>query len=503
MLELDAIQWRAPVNPSALQLTLASLLAPMHSIDLAEMMPSPQLTIGLVGVGVTILGTAGLILARKKTDFRWLFLIAGGALLAFTLVLAPTEVWLLGPLAVCMSVSASAILNLESRITEQARRLLLPALIILILMASLPVWLAPRWPVGFGNTDPQAQILYEQQNQGLAVLPSQFSIPATISETLAPNGSLLDGYRSGNINKMGVGQLAANIRVGVLEHRTHGDRFQINLRTPTVFSILTAYFPGWQATIGGRPVPLSADEQTGLIRVDIPVATNEELAIFLGPTPARTGGWAISWASLCILGILTFGRLRRKTGTHDDPVLLSRPEAKLVAVVLGCFGLIILLFAAPFAPLSLYARPGYMLDNSYSLRSRTDVGLEAIAYRLDRFDYHPGEILDLTLYWQALRPLNGDYRIQIYLLSAEGIHWLPSPLMRPGGLSTMRWLTNRYVRAPYRLPLSLTVAPGVYQIAIEGFACTATCTEPISFFDANGRLLGHTLFLSSPIAITP
>jgi hypothetical protein len=325
----------------------------------------------------------------------------------------------------------------------------------------------------------------------------------TISETVPPNRSLLDGYLSGNVNKIAVGQLAANIRVGVLEHRTHGDRFQVSLRTPTVFNILTAYFPGWQATISGRPAPLSADEQTGLIRVEVPVAANEELAVFLGPTPARTGAWAISWSSLGIMAILTVERLRRKTGRHDDLVLLTKPEARLLTVVLVSFGLIILLFAAPFAPLSLHARPGYMLDNSYSLRSRTDVGLEAIAYRLDRFAYHPGEMLDLTLYWQSLRPLTGDYRIQIYLLSAEGIHWLPSPYMQPGGISTLRWLPNRFVRSAYRLPLSLTIAPGIYQIAIEGYACTVTCAEPISFFDAGGRLLGHTLLLPSPIAVAP
>jgi hypothetical protein len=235
----------------------------------------------------------------------------------------------------------------------------------------------------------------------------------------------------------------------------------------------------------------------------VPVAVNEEMAIFLGPTPIRTSAWAISWASVGIMLILTAGRLRRKTGIHDDLVLLNTPEARLITAVLGSFGLVILLFAAPSAPLSLHARPGYMLDNSYSLRSRTDVGLEAIAYRLDRFDYRPGETLDLTLYWQTLRPLAEDYRIQIYLLSAEDIHWLPSPFMRPGGLSTLRWETNRYIRDEHDVPLSLTIAPGIYQIAIEGYACTITCTMPISFFDSDGRLLGRTLYLPSPITISP
>jgi hypothetical protein len=236
--------------------------------------------------------------------------------------------------------------------------------------------------------------------------------------------------------------------------------------------------------------------------VDVPVAVNEELAIVLGPTPVRTGAWAISWSTLGITLIVTIGRLRRKTGIHDDLALLTTPEARLLTVVLASFGLIILLFAAPSAPFTLHARPGYLLDNSYSLRSRTDVGLEAIAYRLDKFEYHPGEELKLILYWQTLRTLTEDYQLQIYLLSAEGIHWLPSPFLPLGSYSPLRWPTNRYVRDDHRVPLSLTIAPGLYQIAIEVYRCNPTCIYPISFFDASGRLLGPTLFLPSPITIS-
>ncbi len=502
LLEQDAVQWRAPSNPSSLQLTVENLLAPMRQVDLAEMTPSAQLTLGLVGVGTIALGALSAALTSRQAGFQRLFLIGGAALVLIALTVAPAEVWLLGPIALCGAVGSSAILHLQSRLSTQTRRLFLPAILVIVLIGSLPVWLAPRWPEAFGNTDPPAQIQYEQQGQGIAVLPPYAPIPSTIAETLPPNRSLLDGYLSGNINKIAVGQLAPSVRIGLLEHRSHSDRFQVSVTSPFVYSMLTAYFPGWEASVGGRPAPLSADEQTGLIRVAVPVAVNEELAVVLGPTPIRTGAWAISWLTLAIILILTIGRLRRKTGIHDDLALLTTPEARLMAFVLATFGLIILLFAAPFAPLTLRARPGYMLDNSFSLRNRTDVGLEAIAYRLDRFEYHPGELLELTLYWQTVRTLAEEYQLQIYLLSSEGIHWLPSPFMRPGDYSTVRWPTNRYVRDDYRLPLSLTLAPGIYQIAIEVYGCNPTCTNPISFFDANGRLLGRTLFLPSPITIS-
>jgi hypothetical protein len=144
-----------------------------------------------------------------------------------------------------------------------------------------------------------------------------------------------------------------------------------------------------------------------------------------------------------------------------------------------------------------------MLDNSYSLRNRTDVGLEVIAYRLHRFSYQPGETIELTLYWQTLRPLAEDYQLQIYLLSTEGIHWLPSTFAQPGGYSTRLWQPNRYLRDEQTISLSQTVAPGSYQIALEVSACEPVCRHPVSFFDSNRGLLGSTLLLPSPITISP
>jgi hypothetical protein len=364
------------------------------------------------------------------------------------------------------------------------------------------VWLAPRWADAFGGTEPQAQILYEQEYQEVAILPPDAPIPATIADTLLPNRSLVDGYLSGNINKVAVGQIAANIRVGVLEHRTHSDRIQLRVNAPTTLEILTAYFPGWQANASGQALPLNANPDTGLIDVSVPVLRDEELSLTLGPTPARTGAWVIAWAMLGITGVVVAGRFRRQTGIHDELDLLSDAEARRVLLVLGWFVIFILVFATSSSPLTLHARPGYHLDNSYSLRSRTDVGLEAIAYRLDRFDYRPGERVDLTLYWQTLRPLNEDYRLQLYLLSTEGIHWLPSPMLRPGNYATNRWLPNRYVKDDRPIQLSLSVAPGSYQVAVEMVGCTPTCNNPVSFFDASGRLVGRTLLLPTPINIS-
>jgi hypothetical protein len=501
--EQSLVHWRTPLNVSSLHLSLETLLSPVTQIDLAEMIPSPQLAIGVIPLLAAVFGAIGAGLGRRAGYFQLLFLIAGLAITALALTLFPADVWLMGPIAFCLAIVGSGMIHLLMRFPTVERRVFLPTLLVIAFIGSLPVWLAPRWADAFGSTDPQAQIQYEQHSNGVAVVPPHLPVPATISETLASNRTLLEGYTTGNVSRIPLGQLPSNVRVGVLEHNGHSQRFQVSLTRPTVLNLLSAHFPGWQATVAGRPVPLTRDEQTGLMHVDTPVARNEELVVFLGPTPVRTGAWAISWATLAILLTLTVVRFRRNTGSHDDLALLTIPEARLLAVVMGCFGLIILMFATPTSPLTVRTRPGYRLDNSYSLRSRTDVGLEAIAYRLERFAYRPGETLELTLYWQTARPLASDYQIQTYLLSADGIHWLPSTFTRPGSYPTSQWQTNRYVRDEHFIPLSLGVAPGTYRVAIEVSACSPGCTSAISFFDSNGGLLGQTLFLPSPITISP
>jgi hypothetical protein len=475
----------------------------MRPVDLAQMRPTPQLTLGLVGNGAIVLGIIGVGIARRRAALQALFLAAGVGLIALTLTLFSGEIWLLGAIAFCVAVGGSAVVHARCYLPTRMYPVLLPALLTIILVGSLPVWLAPRWSETFGSTEPQAQILYEQQNQAVAVLPPDDAIPATIPSTLSPNRSLIDGYLSGSVNKIALGQTVGNIRVGVLERNTHSDRFQLNVTMQTTLNILTAYFPGWQANIEGQAVPLDADAETGLIRVDVPVVVNEELTIALGPTPARTSGWVVAWAAFVITGIVTLGRFRRKTGIHDELDLLTNQDARLIALVVGWFIIFILLFATSSSPLTLHARPGYLLDNSYSLRSRTDVGLEVIAYRLDRFEYRPGSTVDLTLYWQTLRPLTDDYQLQIYLLGEQDIHWLPSSFQRPGNYATNRWIPTRYIRDNHPIPLSLSIAPGTYQIAIEMYDCTPVCKEPVSFFDASGRLLGRTLLLPTPINILP
>ena len=501
--EYQYVQWRPRLYALPLRLTLETLISPLRPVDLAELAPTPQLTIGIVGIIFAVLSALVALIIRKNMALPVLFLIIGALLAAVGIVIFPTQTWLLGPIMVCMAIGGSGVMMLRVWLPLRWQRLFFVILLIVILATSSPVWLAPRWPESFGDTSPLQQILYEQESGGPAVLPSNAPIPATIPESLTPNRSLISGYQLDSINRIAF-QPSSMLEISVLHQWTHDYVFQIRSNGVTQLDILTAYFPGWQAFINDQPVSLGRNERTGLMSVEIPPG-NSQLHITLGSTPARQNAWVLSAFALITALFVTWRRFRRHIDEWDLPDLLSLQEVRLAAVTLGCFFLIILLFAVPLSSVTFYARPGYALDNAISLRSRTETGLEAIAYRLNQSIFRPGETLDLTLYWQALRFLPANYQTQVYLLDANReIRWHRTDFRTPGGYPTRRWLTYRYMSDKYQIALSDSIIPGDYQIAVEVYACDTTCdpAQRLIFFNAQGGNTGQVLLLPTTITIT-
>ncbi|MBC7814372.1 MAG: glycosyltransferase family 39 protein [Burkholderiales bacterium] len=521
LLEQSAVRWQfepaAPGTNGALGLTLSGLFTPANQIDTGELLPVPQLTIGAVGLLFTLLGSVGIGLAMRQRaymDVRTLYLAAGGIIIVIALLIFPHEIWMLGPIMLCLSVGGSGALCLARRFVPRWQRLALPAFLIVALIGSLTTWLAPRWPAVSTDTSAEAQIRYEQQGYGLAVMPPHAPAPITIASTLDLDRSLISSYLSGNVTKIAMqsSQPNAGLQISVLAHTGHADRFQLRLPATSTLEILTAYFPGWEATLNGAPVELSEDEQTGLMQVTLPAIRDGILQVSLGPTPTRTQGWALTWLALGLVMLFTIRRLRaQKQGGifYDDLHFLSKPQARLLAVILLSFGLIIGLFAIPTAPLRMRPSPGYALEGSISLRSRTDSGLSLLAYRVSSApdaQYRPGEAVPLTLYWHTLRSLPENYRAQVVLIDTlSGTRWYQSELRDPGDYPTRRWNTNQYVRDNYLISTPPEIPGGTYLIAIDVYTCAPDCLREnrLTFFDTIGGYLGQTLVLPTLVTIAP
>ncbi|MEO8610314.1 MAG: 6-pyruvoyl-tetrahydropterin synthase-related protein [Chloroflexota bacterium] len=505
LLEENGVHWLIPRLTQDYQLALPSLFSPLLQVDIGEMIHAPQLTIGMSGIGFSIAGVISALRFRARVCFQILFLVCGIILTAFALVLMPHEVWLLGPIALCLSIGGSAVAQFRTQLPTRWKGLFLSSLLILIWIVSSPVWLPPVTHEPFGDTDAVAQVEYEQQGYGVAVVPPNQAIPSTVPDNLAPNRFLFEGYQAGVINKITPSQLNSAIQLGLLDHNTHSDTYQLRTNGPITLDILTAYFPGWKAFLSDHTIPLTLNPETGLMRASVPTTTNNELSIVLGSTPIRTASWIITWDLLLILAVVTWGRLRRSRPIYNENELLSYREIRLAALVLLLCAAIIYAFNDVSLPLSLRMKSGYELQNSTVVQNRTDSGMNLLAFRLDNNRFQPGQTVDLTLFWQAQRSLIENYRVRVHFINnRDGSVWNYTQWHEPGFYPTRRWKSGLYVRDDYHFQLEPDMTPGNYQINVEANLCKLACDSDglLTFFNINGQVLGTQLTLPTLLAIS-
>jgi hypothetical protein len=496
--ERGGVIWTLMDDVVPLRITFSSLLAVYRLPDPNELVHTPQLSLGIPLVIFTAASLLTGVNYRSRVSFHWFFLVLGLCLIAIALWITPREIWLLGPSVLCLSIAGSSLLLWEKRASA-----IFPAALIVAIGLSVTSWFAPQWSRDFGSTDAPSQIQYEQLGYGIAVLPPGTLVPITTSSSLLPDQTLMNSFASGSVRKIAV---SSGVQVGFLNHFTHGDQFQVNVQSPGVLQILTSYFPGWSATLNNTPLLVHRDPSSGLINLEIPTATSGELVLTLGTTPLRTGAWLLAQVSLGVAILFTLQRFNRSVDTYEELKLLTTTDAKYLGVIVIGLTIVILLVAAPGASFHLAARPGYELQGSTRLQSRTDVGLEALAYRLDDTQYSVGETISLSVYWRALRFLPTNYRTQVSVIdpsTAEPV--ITTTLRHPGGYPTQRWLTNLYVTDRFEIDILNSVSEEYYVLGIEVFNCTTNCTDQnrLTFFNSEGANPDQILILPPSITIIP
>lgn len=503
LLEVDAVHWLPPAIPVDYRLTLAELFQAAEPIDPARLKLVPQFTVGPL-VLVFVLGGAALSITNRRAKLPFLALAAGTALIAVGLLAMPRRTDLVGPISLCLAVAGSSAIDWRECLPLRWRRLALPALLIVVWISSRPVWIVPFNDQGFGGVSPADQIQYQQLGYSAAVLPPHLPTPSSLIAGVAANRQLVEGYLSGSINRVALDRPEIGVQIGILESQSHSALFQVRADSPVAFTLLTAYFPGWRAALGGRDVPLFADPQTGLIRIELPIIRGGELRIVLDATPVRTGAWIISAAALAGALVLTWGRLRQRSPQFEDSDRLTLPERRLLAALCICMaGATWAVNMAGEAAL-LRPRPGFGLEQTRLLQTRTDAGLGVLAYRLNADTLHPGDHLELSLLWQAQRAISQNYQALVYLLNtSDGTRWAEVNYHHPGGYPTRRWLPYRYIQQDYDLALPADMPPGNYQVTIEVAGCTPVCSprNRLTFFDASGQMLGPVLYLPTILAV--
>jgi hypothetical protein len=243
LLEQNAVRWQpAPFEPLPLALDLAELTSMLRRIDLNELVTTPQLTLGWGIIMFALLGGVGVVIGHRNRGLHAMYLFSGVVIIVIGVVVLPGEVWLLGPATLCFAIGASAAMKESDRFPTRFDRLVLPAMLVVMLFVSMPVWLPPRWPSAFGGVDASEQVFYEQQDSNRCTAARR-KCNRDLIRSDYPNRGLIAGYQRGEVMRIPQDEMTSEAQASLLLSESHRDRYQVNVVDEVTFDLMRADFP--------------------------------------------------------------------------------------------------------------------------------------------------------------------------------------------------------------------------------------------------------------------
>jgi hypothetical protein len=402
----------------------------------------------------------------------------------------------LGPASLCAAFLCGAALPLWGACTRRGNASALPlaGAITLILLATAP-YLFPRQPfISYPTLSAKDVVAYEVESGAVAMTSSGEFLP--IWAVPQPNSSpLLKDYQAGKpIDKFDRSSLPDGASAEQLAHNAVSDRFRVSTSRPFLARLHTLYFPGWRAYLDGQEVPIKISRPGGFIQVQMPAGSHDLLLRFEN-TPIRTTSeviFAISLLASLVLGVLAILKgMAAPVGQVSIPAPemapitnLQSPHCPLLprqALWLGCWLLALLalkeLWIGPHTSwFRVYSPPGQVLGMEHAVGLDFGVApppapqeVRLLGYDLSEARPSQGQTLQVTLYWQANRPLDRTYSAFVHLDTTSSKMQetrAGSDHMHPGGIPTWRWHTALYVRDVHTLTVPDELLPGIYTLRV-------------------------------------
>lgn len=514
--EHEAVHWLVfHQSPAVPPLTLGELLMPSVALDLGAFNPLVRRNLGLVNWLFGIGAVVGVVLHTRQAGMTgqtraWLYFTALTVLLVLLIAAGSSDMnreFVLGLLVFTLAIVAASITTWLGWLRSGwPRQLGLALLIGLPVLNAFPTIYPPDWSADFGETDALARLQLELDGYSLATVPAGALIPSPFPVLPPVSRPLLETYAVGLLDKVNRPGLLSGL-VDLIEHTSTSERLLVRAPNPIDVPFYISDAEGWRAYLDGYEVDLEADA-AGLIQVSIPSGEHELLVVY-EETPVRLLSLGLSLLSgimlLAVVGALS-GRSRP---TESSPALeyLSPSETRTVTVAMTILLVAMLVLVSQPGLFWQRSPRGVVLDRGQPLRRYTQAGLDVLAYDVPETVYQPGDQLEVTLYWRAVRPTSDNYQVTVSLTEAgSGWRVVQSYKRHVGDYPTTRWPRNRYVRDWHVLDLPASLSPGQYLISVDLWQCPASTLigcqpeQRVAFFGDRGVSLGESLVL--PVLVT-
>jgi mannosyltransferase len=157
------------------------------------------------------------------------------------------------------------------------------------------------------------------------------------------------------------------------------------------------------------------------------------------------------------------------------------------------------------ADLALYVMAPAAEDSTIQHPLHADLGdgVRLLGYALDTEQVAPGDILLLTLYWQARASMSARYTVFTHLLDAnERIRAQMDSEPQGGGLPTDRWIVGQVIQDNYALTVAADATPGPHVLEVGMYLLETRDRLPIHDPDT-GALLGDRILLGTVEVMAP
>jgi hypothetical protein len=291
-------------------------------------------------------------------------------------------------------------------------------------------------------------------------------------QALPPEQPLTDQYKTGQaVNRLT--WPAEQVIQTSWQTRPGYDRYELQATQTTRVTYQTFYFPGWQASLDGRPIELRPSSADGLITLDLP-AGRHVLEIAFRRTPLRSISLLVSGAGLALCLVIT---VRGGSPALPAPVPPSAVVIGKVPMLLG--STTVALLALFFFILPRFNTPflGRRLSGE-SLAGVQHPASVAFEQEIRYLGYHaPTQVradqsFELVQYWKPEHKLGVPYALAARLVDDQDHGWnLPSdrPFDYGDYLGSESWPADIYLRDAYVMHLLPGTPPGRYWLEVNVF----------------------------------
>ncbi len=450
-------------------LGLGELFAPPQVSRPDLVNPSPPRGLGLLPA---LLALPALAALRRRGTVGWrLFVVAGAALFGYGLLtLAPsTPIWdavpllefvqfpwrMLGPAAICLALLVGlGVEELRAAGRRSAPMRVAAYLPLIALPLSGLFWFTPRYCPALSDTTAAAIVPFEQATATIGTTAGGEYVPRTVTRYPAEPATAPFLWPDGPV---------------VSEQRRLPLGMMASVRASAPFTATAALFayPGWQATVDGRLVPVAPTPETGLVTFPVP-AGEHVVKVRWRETPMRLAADAITAAAALMALALGVAGLRASR-RHEA----AAPEAGWSPadwiVALGMAGLLLVIVPRVDSPLR---RP--LLAASSPAQVPLEVSF-ANGLRLVGYDWQTEGLnrWRFDLVWAVTRPLDRPLQTTLELADEAGQLWsekastLPRDFREPP--DARAWPAGQAVLDSHQVEPLPGTPPGEYVVALRLF----------------------------------